>query len=215
MSTLYKLTDENCYTRRGKSNETRWGENVTHTARRGATRYLCTSGVIHAYESPLLAALFNPIHTHMHSPLLWEAKGKIVVRDGQVKCGCVRLTTLRQVPPPEITIIQRVAWAILCARSMSDPPAPWGLWAAGWLSGRDRSADAARKAEVETAAPAPNLRSSAARECAAIAAARACAAETAAVACMYAAEAGVWRGAGPFNSHINLHAFAEQAFKDY
>ena len=113
--TLYKLTDEDGYTRRGKSNATKWGENVTHSAT-GAGG-LCTDGVVHAYEHPLTAAFMNLIHANIRNPVLWECAGEITHREGQIKCGCKTITTVRRVDFPVITTEQRVRVAILCARS--------------------------------------------------------------------------------------------------
>src|SRR5262250_2167785 len=97
--TLYKLTDERGQTRGG----TQWGEDVTHEALGADGRDLCSSSWIHAYEHPLLAALLNPIHADFQSPQLWEARGEIGKRDGQLKCGCRKLTTVRQIELPTIT----------------------------------------------------------------------------------------------------------------
>lgn len=136
---LYKLTDQN---RRTYGN-TEWGEGVTHTAK--GTGPLCSSGWIHAYEHPLLAALLNPIHANFSNPILWEAEGEIGIRYGQLKCGCASLTTIREIPLPSITTENRVRFAILCAlRVYTDPE--YRRWAEGWLDGRDRTRTAAEAA---------------------------------------------------------------------
>lgn len=36
--------------------------------------------------------------------------------DGQLKCGCKTLTTVREIPLPAITTEMRVRFAILCAK---------------------------------------------------------------------------------------------------
>ena len=59
MTKLYKLTDQNHQTR----NNTKWGAGVTHTA--SGQGDLCTAGWLHAYTSPLLAVLLNPIHANI------------------------------------------------------------------------------------------------------------------------------------------------------
>jgi hypothetical protein len=157
---IYKLTDENGRTR----GNTQWGEGVTHRATGRGTE-LCSDGFIHAYEHPLLAVLLNPIHADFANPQLWEAKGRIALRDGQLKCGCKKLTTIRQIPLPEITNEQRVRFAIGCAWQVYDAPA-WRSWATGWLTGKDRSeraaAEAAAAAEARAAAAWAALRAAAA-----------------------------------------------------
>ena len=148
MATLYKLTDAKGYTRCGKSNETRWAENVTNSAK--GSGGLCTDGVIHAYEHPLLAAFMNPIHAGIENPLLWECEGEIIAREGQLKCGAKTLTTLRVLPLPEITLEQRVTISIRCALLQYSDPA-FVKWANAWIDGTDRSAEAAEWAAAEAA----------------------------------------------------------------
>ena len=152
---LYKLTNAQGRTR----GRMQWGAGVTHTAIGSPDQPLCSSGFIHAYESPLLAILLNPIHANFSDPLLWEAEGDIVKRDGQLKCGCRALTTKRQIPLPMITTEQRVRFAILCAKQVYKK-APFVLWADNWLQGIDRSYTAAAntKKAAYAAATCPWLR---------------------------------------------------------
>ena len=142
---LFKLTDENGRTREN----TQWGKGVTHRATGSGTE-LCSDGVIHAYEHPLLAAILNPIHANFPDPLLWEARGRVSKREGQLKYGCKTLTTVRQVPLPQITTEQRIRFAIGCAWQVYDDPA-WRSWATGWLTGKDRSERAAAEARAAEA----------------------------------------------------------------
>src|SRR5574343_327403 len=136
----YKLTDRDGYTRRGKSNETKWGPGVTHTA--NGTGGLCTDGVIHSYASPLLAVLMNPIHMDIESPRLWEAECDSLVEDDGMKGGSRSLTTIREIDVPEVTTEQRVRFAILCALEVYSEPG-FVTWANAWLDGIDRSKAAA------------------------------------------------------------------------
>ena len=143
MSTLYKLTDSD-----GKTlNGTQWGPGVSHSGTGDGG--LCGPGWIHAYEHPLVAVLMNPIHADFKNPRLWEAEGEIAIRDGQLKCGCKTLTTVREIPLPEITEEMRARFAILCAKEVC-ADLSWNAWADKWLSGEDRSVEAA-KAAVEAA----------------------------------------------------------------
>lgn len=144
MTTLWKLTDKNYYTR----NETKWGEGIEHTA--SGTGLLCSAGYLHAYLSPELAVLLNPIHANIYEPVLWEAEGHVVKNDEQLKVGCSRLRTLRIVPLPSCSTEQRVRFGILCARAVCNDPA-WMAWAKRWLDGTDRSEGAAEAAEAASA----------------------------------------------------------------
>lgn len=141
MTTLYKLTDSNGLTRAGKNNECQWGENVTHKAQ-AKSGGLCSDQYIHAYLNPHLALLLNPIHANIANPRLWEAKGRIAARDGQLKVGCKSLTTIREIPVPVITTEQRAVVAILCAKAVYQDKA-WNAWADAWLNGAHRSKQAA------------------------------------------------------------------------
>ena len=144
---LYKLTDEHGRTK----NKTQWGPGVTHEATGSPDQHICSNEWIHAYEHPLLAVLLNPIHADFHPPRLWEAEGVVGKKDGQLKCGCRSLTTVREIPVPEITLQQRVRFAILCAKQVCSDE-DWNQWADAWLSGADRSREAAQAAEEAAAA---------------------------------------------------------------
>ena len=186
MTTLYKLTDEDGWTRKSHENALQWGEGVTHAAT-GSGDALCSDGVIHAYTDPLLAVLMNPIHVNFTTPLLWEAEGAVVASDG-TKVGVKALTTLRRMELPQVTTAQRVRFAILCAMEVCTDPA-WRSWAEGWLSGEDRTAAAAWATRATRAAEAAARAAWAARAEAAAWAARAEAAAWAAAWATRAAEA--------------------------
>ena len=134
---LYKLTDQNAQTMNG----TQWGPGVTHET--DGTGSLCGPGWLHAYEHPLLAVLFNPIHADFYSPRMFDAEGSgASLRDEQLKIGVTSLTTIREIPFPEITIEHRVKFAIMCALNVCSGPG-FISWANSWLDGTDRSAEAA------------------------------------------------------------------------
>ena len=132
MNKLYKLTDRDGQTRNG----TQWGPGVSHSGT--GEGELCGPGWIHAYEHPLIAVLMNPIHAIFKNPRLWVAEGEVGLRDGQIKCGCKTLTTVREIPLPAVTTEMRVRFAILCAKEVCADPA-WNAWADKWLSGGDRT----------------------------------------------------------------------------
>lgn len=130
----YKLTNEHNYTR----NNTQWGENITHTAE-GTGDELCTDGWIHFYTNPFIAIIMNPQHADFYKPNLWECESSGEHLHETLKSGCKTLTTTRQIPLPEITDIQLIAFAILCAKEVFGET-DWNDWANKWLSGEDRSA---------------------------------------------------------------------------
>jgi hypothetical protein len=182
MSTLFKLTDGDGKTR----NDTQWGPGVSHSGT--GEGELCGPGWIHAYEHPLVAVLMIPIHAHFPNPRLWEAEGEIAIRDGQLKCGCKTLTTVREIPLPAVTTEMRVRFAILCAKEVCGADLPWNAWADKWLSGGDRT-QAAASAAWAWAASASAARASASARAAEAAYAAEDAAEDAAWA---AREAAAW-----------------------
>ena len=138
---LYKLTDENAQTHGG----CQWGEGVTHSGT--GEGEMCGPGWVHAYTDPLLAVLLNPIHANFAHPRLWEAEGDVAKTDHGLKVGCRSLTTIREIPLPEVSIEQRVRFAVLCAQRVCDDPA-WTTWADRWLSGEARSEDTERAADA-------------------------------------------------------------------
>ena len=154
---LYKLTDENGMT----FNDTQWGPGVSHSGT--GEGGLCGPGWIHAYEHPLIAVLMNPEHAGFDpdSMRLWEAEGEVGLRDGQLKCGSKTLTTVREIPVPEITTEMCARFAILCAKEVCREAA-WNKWADGWLSGEDRSEAEASKAACAAWAASEAARASAA-----------------------------------------------------
>lgn len=143
---LYKLTDENY--RSGTAPDctvTQWGFGVTHET--SGDGDLCGPGWLHAYEHPLLAALLHTLHfIDFDGLVLWECGGDgEFKRDGQLKCGVTRLTTVRQIPLPVVTPEMRIRFAILCAKKVCADKA-WNTWADKWLSGDDRSDTSAESA---------------------------------------------------------------------
>jgi hypothetical protein len=204
--TCYKLTDKDGYTRRGETNETLWGEGVTHTAT--GTGGLCTNGVIHAYASPELALLMNPIHANIRDPLVWECEGTDLVEDDGTKQGYRTLTTNKRVQVVIPTTEQRITFGILCAKQVCTDEA-WIEWANKWLDGSDRTADAA-----DAAAKAANA--------AVYAGAATCAAACAADAATYTAytaytgantAAKAAKAAYTANAAINIAEIAKQAME--
>ena len=132
--TLYKLTNENGCT----FGCTRWGPGIKNVATGDQRQDLYSDGWIHAYESPLLAVLMNPLHAAFQNPKLWEARGVIGKREGQLQCGCRTVTTIRELPLPAVTEEQRIRFAIYCALAVSTNEY-FITWAHNWLNGVGRS----------------------------------------------------------------------------
>lgn len=126
--TLYKLTDEFCATFGGTFWELReWRE-------ASGKGNLCSRGWLHAYESPLVAVLMNPVHANFTAPLLFEAEGQgAFLDDNGLKCGVQWLRIMKQIPLPIITPKQRARVAIQCAKLVSKNKR-WLAWACAWLA---------------------------------------------------------------------------------
>ncbi len=148
MQTLYKLTTSDNKTRKGEDNECQWGPNITHSGT--GKGELCGPGYIHAYTDPLLAVFLNPAHAAITNPNLWECSGTIAKTDKGLKVGCVTLTTLKQIPLPEVARDQKIKFAILCALEIPQSD-KFKQWAANWLSGKDRTEKAAAAASAADA----------------------------------------------------------------
>jgi hypothetical protein len=134
----YKLTDEDGQTK----NNTQWGENISHTAKGESGLPLCSDGWIHFYTNPLLAVFMNPVHANFKSPRLWEAETSGEELHGPLKSGCKTLTTIKEIPLPEVSITQKIAFGILCAKEV-DKDETWNKWADKWLSGENRTVESA------------------------------------------------------------------------
>jgi hypothetical protein len=90
----------------------------------------------------LLAVLLNPAHANFHSDmLLWECEAEVGLRKAD-KIGCTLITTIKQIPLPIFTMVQKQAFAILVAKEVHKE-AFFQSWADDWLSGEDRSVKAA------------------------------------------------------------------------
>lgn len=169
-----KLVTQDYKTRKGEKNETLWevGKRVEAVGTGG----LCTDGVIHFYDSIWVALLMNCYHADIPNPraIVIEV-GEVVAHDG-TKGGSKWATMLREIPVPMMTTEQRVEIAIRCALAVSHDP-EFVEWANKWLSGEDRSREAAEAAAwAEEAAEAADAAWAAARAAVAWAEARAAAA---------------------------------------
>lgn len=104
---------------------------------------LCCDGWLHCYSNPLLAVLFNPIHSNIKKPRLFkcEVKGDHLDDHG-VKEGWKHMRLVEEISLPEISLIQKVAFGILCALEVYRET-KFVIWAEAWLSGKDRTLESA------------------------------------------------------------------------
>lgn len=151
----YKLVSRDLRTRIGEENETQWvvGEWQPELSGEGE---LCSEGFYHYYHSPLLAALLNPTHANIENPYCFEAEtGGKHLDDNGVKGGCTKMRLVVEVDLPVISMNQRIAFAILCAKEVYKV-AEWNQWADDWLNGKDRSAASAYAAAYSANSAAAN-----------------------------------------------------------
>jgi len=203
LTTLYKLTDQYWETYNG----TKWGLGVTHTA--SGTGKLCSSGWLHAYTSPELAILLNPVHAGFADPILWEADGKIGINDRNTKVGCKTLTTIKIITAPTFYVEDRIRFGILCAKEVYKGRA-FLSWANKWLEGIDRSNTKTNNVIKYANAAAANSSNYIATIAAytASSAAKAAIAKHAAIAAYFAANAAV---KAAYVTNLNLTQLAERA----
>ena len=129
----------------------------------------------HAYTSPVLAELLDPIHANFREYRVFrgEASGP-VISDRGLKVGYTNMRITEELPRLHITTENRIRFGIACACRVYTS-AEYRAWAGRWVSGADRT-EAAAWAAVRAAKTAV---------------AAAWAAE-AAVAAAWAAEAAAW-----------------------
>lgn len=99
---LWKLTDEDGYTRATYMNATKWEKgkvNVLSEDLGGKT--LCTGDVFHAYYHWAFAVLLNRYHGAYYPYRMWQVEGKVIAREGFAKCGTKEMKVLREVELPD------------------------------------------------------------------------------------------------------------------
>ena len=194
----YKITDENDQTYGG----CQWGEGVTHTA--DGKGGLCSKHWIHAYSHKLIAVVMNPIHgNYGKGKHLWECEAETGKNNRGLKFGTTKLTTIKRVWIPEISLNAKTRFGIYCAVEVCKDKG-FKKWADNWLSGKGRSETAARAAGAAAWA--------AVRAAEAAAEAAAGAAAGAAEAAAWAAAEAAWAAAEA--ADIDLISFIKKAIKD-
>ena len=110
VATIYKLTDMNMKTYRGYL----W--TLGKWNRTSGKGDLCGPGWLHAYTSPVLAELLNPIHANFREYRLFrgEASGP-VISDSGLKVGYTNMRITEELPRLHITTENRIRFGIACA----------------------------------------------------------------------------------------------------
>ena len=143
---MYKLVTQEWTSHKNMS----WSIGKVNKAK-GKGKQLCSPDLLHCYKSPAQAVLFNSIHAKIENPILLEVECSEILADDGLKFGCKEQTPVRVIPLPEITLEQKTAFAINCALEAYSEKS-FVLWADKWLSGEDRSIDAASIASRATEA---------------------------------------------------------------
>jgi hypothetical protein len=121
--------------------DTKWEIGVPITIAKEGVK-MCSDQVLHCYNHPMLAVIFNPIHVNIHNPKLFEIEvDKIVNTDG-LKFASKSQTLIKEISLPEIAIEQRVEFAIKTVKLVYKNGS-WNSWADKWLDGSDRTVHAA------------------------------------------------------------------------
>ena len=141
MKIAYKLTDSEMRTHNGFQWELgKWYK----TTGKGK---LCSPGWLHFYNDPLVGMFLNLTYVNIGNSRLFraEVKGK-GLNDHGLKCGYSRARLIEELPVPQISFVQRVRFAILCAKKVYKEK-EWSKWANNWLSGKDRTEESAKSAK--------------------------------------------------------------------
>jgi len=183
--TVYKFLEKGMTSQYDGS---KWKLGKARRAKPGKAR-LCSETVLHAYSSWQLGMFMNPLHSNITNPHVYAGTGTVYV-DDRTKLGCKTVTLRRCVRTVRPSVEQCVEFAIRCALLVYNEVG-WVAWASSWLSGVDRTVNAADAAYAAAATRADAAADAAYADAAyaAARAARAAAYATRASAAAYAADA--------------------------
>ena len=122
-------------------NNTQWQIGVPITIQKEGVK-MCTDQVLHCYNHPLLAVLFNPIHAKIQNPKLFEISVDQIVNTDGLKFATKSQTLIEEISLPQINTEQRIEFAIKVAKLVCED-SKWNTWADSWLDGSDRSKESA------------------------------------------------------------------------
>lgn len=141
----YKLTSQSLQTH----NDFQWtvGEWFSIKAHLRGKNDLCTNSWFHCYNNLLLATLLNPAHAQINNPRVFRCyvKGSRKLSPDH-KTGFAFMKLGEELTLPEVSLTQRRAFGILCAKEVYSGDGRWVQWAGKWLSGTDRSIKTSEKA---------------------------------------------------------------------
>lgn len=104
---------------------------------------LCSPDFFHYYSDPLLAVFLNLVHADIINPRLFRVEvGGEILSDMGLKFGSKEMILTDELELPVITLIQKVAFGILCALEVNHDPM-FVTWGNNWLSDFDRSSGGA------------------------------------------------------------------------
>ena len=166
--------------------DTKWEIGVPITIAKEGVK-MCSDQVLHCYNHPMLAVIFNPIHAGIRNPKLFEIEVDEIVNTDGLKFASKSQTLIKEISLPKIAIEQRVEFAIKTVKLVYKNES-WNSWADKWLDGSDRTVAAAANAATAYAAAA-NAAANAASNAATAAAAAANAADAYAANAANAADA--------------------------
>ena len=132
-----------------KSHNTQWQIGVPITIQKEGNE-MCTNQVLHCYNHPLLAVLFNPIHAKIQNPKLFEISVDQIVNTDGLKFASKSQTLIEEISLPQINTEQRIEFAIKVAKLVCED-SKWNTWADSWLDGSDRSKESAWAAYADAA----------------------------------------------------------------
>jgi hypothetical protein len=124
--------------------DTKWELNKTITVTEEGIE-MCTDQVLHCYNHPLLALIFNPIHAKISNPRLFEINVDEIVNTDGLKYASKSQTLIKELTIPEITTEQKVEFGIRVAKLVCKDT-KWNTWADNWLDKSDRTKESARAA---------------------------------------------------------------------
>ena len=125
-------------------NDTLWKVGVPNELPEKDDLQLCAKGLFYYVTHPLLAVMFKSFHNCIHYTRLYEVnpEGKIV--KNWDKCGSTKLTLVKELEVPTVTVKQRTAFALLSVLEVYSDEV-FVEWANKWLNNKDRSTKTAIK----------------------------------------------------------------------
>lgn len=127
---------------------TKWKINVRNKLGKRKNYKLGNNGLFHYVSDPLIAAFTKDGIVPGWYTKLYEVKPEGDIVEGPSICGSTELTLIKELEIPQVTELQRSAFAILAASEVNDGYDVRVVeWAEKWLSGEDRSRESAQKIE--------------------------------------------------------------------